>query len=128
MLKPTHLKDDGEAAYSAGLLEDFQFSDTLPYGLGVGVVCLGYLKPKDIGLLLKKCQKNCQRLLFFESVGAMFLAKTGYTTRPLDFYKSAFKKANWNCYSYKEVTFPPDADGHYDPMCAFALHFKEYSK
>ena len=87
-------------------------------------MCLGYLKLRDITSLLKKCEKGCQRLIFFESVGTEFKANTGYTARTVAYYKTAFEKANWDCYSIREVTFPPDAEIQYDPMCAFALHFR----
>ena len=110
--------------YSVGLLEDIIFKGPLLHSLGFGVVCLGYLKPRDISSFLKKCRGGCQRLLFFESVGPEFTAKTGYTTRPLEFYLNAFEKAKWDCHSHREVTFPKNANGEFDPMCAFALHFK----
>ena len=90
-------------------MENFHFQDPLPHNLGVGVVCLGYLKLRDITSLLKKCEKGCQRLLFFESVGPEFTANTEYTVRTVAYYKAAFEKAKWECYSCKEVTFPKDA-------------------
>jgi len=107
LLASTQLKDATAAVNSVGRLEDICFKDTLKYNIVVGVVRLGYLKPKDITSFLKKCQKSCQRLIFFESVGTDFTANTGYTVRNIDFYKAAFEKANWECYSCREVTFPP---------------------